>query len=32
MKIPYGSHYLDNKDLKSVILALNKNTITQGWS
>ena len=30
MKIPYGSHYLDNKDIKSVILALNKKAITQG--
>ena len=30
MKIPYGSHYLDKKDIKSVILALNKKAITQG--
>jgi len=30
MKIPYGLHYLDDKDLKSVTEALKGNLITQG--
>ena len=29
-KIPYGKHYIDHDDIKSVIRALKSNNLTQG--
>jgi UDP-4-amino-4,6-dideoxy-N-acetyl-beta-L-altrosamine transaminase/dTDP-4-dehydrorhamnose reductase len=30
LKIPYGKHYVDNEDIKSVTKVLNSNSLTQG--